>query len=160
MLRTILLMSYSTMFCFTLLCLSGLGVAFNIVLTDHTLFAILFMFLFVINEVLVIFFFISTGKYIKEYCKNRKSDPETLRKAAVIKKRGIPPAGINIVLFTFVFTAGGSITALNLSVWMHAVPALLLLLLFYRTLPERRILLIENVKLLQSLNKNEADRTE
>jgi len=155
MLRTILLLSYFSAAAFIVLCISGICRALGLHYIDHSLHAILYMFLFIIAESVVLFYFIGTGKYIKDIVNERRLSQEYIIKTRLFKKELFPKLITNILLFIIVFTAGGSINAFRLPVFVHAICALFLGYIFLRSISKRRILLIENARLLLTVYKEQ-----
>lgn len=152
MLRTILLTSYVSAFFFVLLSISGMMNALNLFQTDHALFAILYMLFFIVTEAAVLFYFIGTGKYIKDTTKSRKLDTSNIQKTREFKKKVFPVLTINLFLFIIVFTMGGAVSAYKMNPVYHSILGTGLCIYYIRSVLNRHQVILENARLLISVN--------
>lgn len=145
-------MSYASVMFFVLLSISGMLIALNIAANDHSLYAILYMFFYVITEAAVLFYFIGTGKYIKETTKSRKLDSSNIVKTAQFKKQVFPSLTVNMLLFVVLFSIGGAISAYEINPVYHSLLGTVLCLLYIRSVQKRHQVILENARLLNSVN--------
>lgn len=91
------------------LALSGLGgyLKLEIIGANHVEFALFSMMIFIITETLVMYFFIATGKSIKEAIKNNLGSKKIWEKERKLKMRLFPQIMLTLLLFSIIFIYGG-----------------------------------------------------
>jgi hypothetical protein len=149
--RSIFLLSYSSVVCFIFMSVSGILAGVNYNFVSHTFLSIIFMFLVLASESFIIFYFIETGKQIKETIGTRKDSAEILFQTNGFKKRLYPFIVINILLFILTFGTGGGVTSGRLPYYLHIISAAVFGIAFLRSLPLRKKILLENVLLIKSI---------
>jgi len=118
---------------------------------DNTLCALLYMFLFLTAEILVLFYFIETGKFIKENTREHGLPKENIEHVRQLKRRLFPRVSANLILFVITFLTGSMVRARHYPVWIHLLPVLLFAYALFQSIPLKKRLLLENVRLLNSV---------
>ena len=91
------------------LILSGLSGYFKleIIGANHIEFSLFSMIIFIITETLIMYFFITTGKSIKEEIQNRNSHKKLWEKERKLKMKLFPQLMLTLFLFCVIFIYGG-----------------------------------------------------
>ncbi len=89
--------------------LSGISGYFklSIIGANHVEFALFSMMIFIITETLVMYFFIATGKSIKEAIKKNLGSKKIWEKERGLKMKLFPQIMLTILLFSVIFIYGG-----------------------------------------------------
>ena len=91
------------------LLLSGISGYFklSIIGANHVEFALFSMMIFIITETLVMYFFIATGKSIKEAIEKNLGSKKIWEKERVLKMKLFPQIMLTLLLFSVIFIYGG-----------------------------------------------------
>jgi len=100
---------------------------------------------------LTMFYFIGTGRRIKEWAAERGGDPQLLRRVADFKRRVFPAATYTLALVIAVFVLGGASTAHVVPGYVHGLLALAALALNGFALVRETVGIAETVVLMHSL---------
>ena len=89
--------------------LSGISGYFklSIIGANHVEFALFSMMIFIITETLVMYFFIATGKSIKEAIEKNLGSKKIWEKERVLKMKLFPQIMLTLLLFSVIFIYGG-----------------------------------------------------
>ncbi|MFQ6615298.1 MAG: hypothetical protein ACE5HZ_00835 [Fidelibacterota bacterium] len=86
---------------------------------DHFAFSFITVIVYLLTEVLVIFFFVATGGSIKDYVHEGRAKPEYHQRALAIKRRVYPATLLNMLLVMTVFILGGAADTGSIPPWVH-----------------------------------------
>ena len=103
------------------LTLVGLGgyLHFDVLGTNHVRFALFMILIFVITETVVMYFFISTGKGIKEAIETGLGKKELWKRERKLKMKLFPHLMLTLILVGGVFIHGGAVDNNMPSAWLH-----------------------------------------
>ena len=79
----------------------------SIIGANHVEFALFSMMIFIITETLVMYFFIATGKSIKEAVEKNLGNKEIWEKERKLKMKLFPQLMLTLLLFSIIFIYGG-----------------------------------------------------
>ncbi len=108
---------------------------------------------------LTMFYFIGTGRRIKEWVAEHGGDPDLLRQVADFKRRVFPWASSALLLVIAVFVLGGGTGAKVLPAWVHGWLAAVTLLVNLVALLRETLGMGETVMLMRSLPASPAPST-
>ena len=92
---------------------------FNIFGADHTRFALFTILIFIITETIVMYFFISTGKGIKEALGKELGETILWDQEKKLKRKLFPQLMLTIFLVCTVFILGGAVDTQTSFAWLH-----------------------------------------
>ena len=103
------------------LTLVGLGgyLHFDVLGANHARFAIFMILIFLITETVVMYFFISTGKGIKEAIETGLGKKELWTRERKLKMKLFPHLMLTLILVGGVFIHGGAVDTHLPSAWLH-----------------------------------------
>ena len=103
------------------LTLVGLGgyLHFDVLGANHARFALFMILIFVITETVVMYFFISTGKGIKEAIETGLGKKELWKRERKLKMKLFPHLMLTLILVGGVFIHGGAVDNHMPSAWLH-----------------------------------------
>ena len=103
------------------LTLVGLGgdLHFDVLGANHARFAIFMILIFLITETVVMYFFISTGKGIKEAIETGLGKKELWKRERKLKMKLFPHLMLTLILVGGVFIHGGAVDTHLPSAWLH-----------------------------------------
>ena len=119
-----MLLSYILMiFSFILLLINGLQgyLHFKIYNATHIQFAFLSTIFYMFSESWIMFYFIGSGKTIKETILNNNLDKNIYKKVILSKKKLFPHITMNILIIGTVFVIGGGVHTKAISSTIHGV---------------------------------------
>lgn len=88
---------------------------------NHFAFSFITVIIYLLTEVLVIFFFVATGGSVKDTVQEGKADSEYYNRALAIKRRVYPPTLINMLLVMTVFIMGGAADTGSIAPSIHGL---------------------------------------
>ena len=106
---------------FFLLSITGLMgyLQFEFIGANHIEFALISSIFYMFTESLIMFYFIATGKKIKEYINDNNCEIELYRKVIKMKMKLFPHVTLNMVVIGAVFILGGAVHNGAFSAWAH-----------------------------------------
>ena len=93
----------------------------NFLSMNHIQFSLIASILYMFTQTLIMFYFIATGKNIKEFIINNKLDINNYKKVLSMKMKLFPHIMVNMVILGTVFIIGGAIFSNIISEWQYAV---------------------------------------
>lgn len=93
-------------------------------LANHFLFALFATLIAILSQCMSMFYFIGTGKQVKDLMKSRPDAPEFLKRTREFKSAVFPAATLAIGLTMAAWIVGGGVDTGVLPVWIHTVLAL------------------------------------
>ena len=108
---------------FILLGLTGLMGYFQFSIWDanHIQFSLISSILYMFTETLIMFYFIITGKKIKEYIKENECDIELYQGIIKMKMKLFPHITINMMIVGAQFILGGAVHSGSFPGWTHGI---------------------------------------
>jgi hypothetical protein len=100
---------------------------------------------------LTMFYFIGTGRRIKEWAAEHGGQPDLLRRVADFKRRVFPWTSSTLLLVITVFVLGGGVDAKVVPGWIHGLLAVAALLVNVVALVRETLGMGETVMLMRSL---------
>ncbi|MFQ6608267.1 MAG: hypothetical protein ACE5EE_06990 [Fidelibacterota bacterium] len=139
-----------TGFSFVTLLLTGIQgfLGFFILGINHATFGFFTAIIYLLTEVLVMFFFVGMGVSIKEYLLEQAGDPAFHKKSIAIKRKLYPPTLTNVLLIMTVFIIGGGVDTGSIPAWIHGILFLLALYHFATTIRTQHHCFKENTDLI------------
>lgn len=120
----IMYISYVLMgFSFLLLGVNGLMGYFDVIFlgANHIQFALVSSILYMFTETLIMFYFIITGKKIKEYIKDNECDPSHYNGVIKMKMKLFPHIMVNMIIIGAQFILGGAVHSGSIPAWFHGI---------------------------------------
>jgi hypothetical protein len=99
---------------------------------QHILFALTTVVIGLFSQTMTMFFFIGTGKEIKEKVKGAAHEPAVVQRTRQFKARVFPAAMYAMIALMVTFIMGGGVSTGKTPRWLHDVLAFGTLLLFAR----------------------------
>jgi hypothetical protein len=139
---------------FVLLGLTGLMGYFNFTVmnANHMQFALISSILYMFTETLIMFYFIITGKKIKEYIKENQCDLELYSGVIKMKMKLFPHVTINMVIVGAQFILGGAVHSGAIPGWAHGLMFDVALLHFLWVISIQHNCFKENTELVITLH--------
>ena len=140
---------------FMLLGLTGLMgyFQFSVWNANHIQFALISSIFYMFTEILIMFYFIITGKKIKEYIKENQCDTELYRGVIKMKMKLFPHITINMVIVGAQFILGGAVHSGSFPGWAHGLMFDVALLHFMWVIVIQHNCFKENTELIITLNE-------
>ena len=151
-----MLLSYFLMILsFLLLVINGAQgyLQFNIYNADHIQFAFIATIFYMFSESWIMFYFIGSGKTIKETILNHNLDKNIYQEVIQSKKKIFPHITLNIFLIGTVFVIGGGVHTKVISVNTHGFLYLFSLLHFLYLIKIQHFAFKETANILSRLGK-------
>jgi hypothetical protein len=118
---------------------------------NHFLLALASTFLLSLAHSMTMFFFIGTGKQIKELAREHRLGPDAARETVIYKNRLFPPMMFAIVVTMAQFILGGGAHTGAIPVWIHHVLGWITLLSNVYCLVLETRYLVSNSRLMDSV---------
>ena len=133
-----------------LLVMTGYSGHFHIPLysLNHPAFALLCAIVYFLTETMIIFFFIATGKEIKEYFNEELAEQHHHEQSKQIKRKVFPSTVINIFLVMVTFIIGGAVDTGILPSWIHGILFLIIIIHFIKVIVVQNTGFRENAKIM------------
>ena len=151
-----MLLSYFLMFIsFILLCINGAQgyLHFKIYHASHIQFAFISTILYMFTESWIMFYFIGSGKTIKETIINYKLDKTIYDDVITSKRKLFPHITLNVFLIGTVFVIGGGVHTKAISTSIHGILFLVSLLHFMYTIYLQHYYFKDTVRILTLLGE-------
>lgn len=126
-------------------------VGFDIVGVDHFAFSFITVIIYLLAEVLVMFFFVATGASVRDYVQDGKASPEFHQRSVAIKRRLYPPTLLNVLLVMSVFIMGGAADTRNIAPWVHGLAFGVALIHFGFTIGRQHACFKENTAIILAM---------
>src|SRR5262245_3425668 len=111
--------SFLSIVCFIVTAVLGFSIQGRAGVYQHSLFGFFTTFLVTLAQSMTMFYFIGTGKQVKELAANQPSGNEFIRRTKVFKARVFPPA-LWAMLFTMAtMIIGGGVDTHVVPTWVH-----------------------------------------
>ena len=129
-------------------------VHFKIYNATHIQFAFISTIFYMFTESWIMFYFIGSGKTIKETIINYKLDKKLYQEIITSKKKVFPHITLNILLIGTVFVIGGGVHTKAISKSVHGGLFILSMLHFFYTIKLQHIAFKDTANMLARLGKN------
>ena len=145
---------------FFLLALTGLMGYFNLILltVNHIQVSLIASIVYMFTETLIMFYFIITGKKIKEYIYDNQCEPEMYSNVIRMKMKLFPHVTINMIIFGAQFILGGAVHNGSFPGWAHGLMFDLAILHFIWVIIIQHNCFKENTELVISLYRQIKER--
>lgn len=110
----------------------GFQAASEAEIARHILFALATMLIGLFSQSMTMFFFIGTGKEIKQKAKARPEEAEVVAATRDFKARVFPAAFYSMIVLMITFIIGGGVHTGSLPGWVHAALAFLSVAMYVR----------------------------
>ncbi|HUO84060.1 MAG TPA: hypothetical protein VM534_03010 [Thermoanaerobaculia bacterium] len=119
----------------------------------HIIFALATLLAGLFSQSMTMFFFIGTGKEIKEKAEDEEDRADIVRQTKVFKARVFPAAFYSMVILGITFILGGGVHRGQIPPWVHLVLSLLTLLMYLRAYWIELRAMMANAELMERLLK-------
>ena len=139
--------------CFIVTAVLGFSIQGRAGVSQHFLFGFFTTFLVTLAQSMTMFYFIGTGKHVKDLVANQPSGNEFIRRTKVFKAKVFPPA-LWAMLFTMAtMILGGGVHTKLIPSWVHLTLAILALVFNLQAFFREARYMIEHSVLMQELEK-------
>lgn len=111
---------------------AGFGARTTPEVSAHVLLGLITALIGLFSQSMTIFYFIGTGREIREEAGGRPDEHDLLRETKLFKKRVFPTAVWAIAAIITTFVLGGGVYTGRFPIWLHVTLAAITLLLFIR----------------------------
>ena len=116
---------------------------------QHILFALGTVLLGLFSQSMTMFFFIGSGKEIKEKVKGAADEAAVVQRTRVFKSRVFPAAMYSILILMVTFITGGGVALGKTPRWMHLILAFTTLVMYGRAYWVEIRAMSENARLME-----------
>src|SRR5690242_4108582 len=121
MVLALLTTSLLSIICFIITSVLGLSMHARAGLSQHFMFGLFTTFLVTLGQSMTMFYFIGTGKHVKDLVAQQPSGNDFVRRTKVFKARVFPPA-LWAMLFTMAtMIIGGGVDTRMIPAWAHGL---------------------------------------
>jgi hypothetical protein len=153
--------SFVSLVCFIISVVMGIAMQGRVGLAQHSLFGFFTTFLVTLAQSMTMFYFIGTGKQVKELAANLPARTELIQRTRMFKAKVFPPATWAILFTMATMILGGGVDTRVIPSWVHSVLAAISLyynaIAFWREakyMVEHNMLMEELEKLLGTASAN------
>lgn len=144
----------------SLLALAMVGIqgyaGFNPLGINHFAFSFITVIIYLLTEVLVMFFFVATGGSIKDYVQEGKARSDYHQQSLTLKRKVYPPTLLNMLLVMTVFIMGGAADTGAISPWVHGLAYGVTMIHFLFTIRRQHACFKENTSIILAMTGKEA----
>lgn len=119
----------------------------------HLMVALITSLLLLFSHTWIMFYLIGTGKAIKTAVTEHDLEPELIEKTREFKNRSYPWLMLAMGVAMALFILGGGVATETLPAWTHQALFFVTLIVQVRTLLVERSVLVENERLMRSLDR-------
>ena len=116
---------------------------------QHILFALLTVLVGLFSQSMTMFFFIGTGKEIKEKVKGAREESDVVQRTRTFKSQVFPAAMYSIAILMITFITGGGVATGKTPRWMHLILAFVTVVMYARTYWVQLRAMEENERLME-----------
>ena len=162
MVLALLTTSFVSIVCYIITLVTGFSMQGRVGLSQHSLFGFFTTFLVSLAQSMTMFYFIGTGKQVKDLAANLPTGKELIQRTKMFKAKTFGPATYAILFTMATMILGGGVDTRVIPTWVHTVLATIAL--YYNVLAflreakymiEHNILMEELDRLLQSATAGE-----
>jgi amino acid transporter len=116
---------------------------------QHILLALITVLVGLFAQSMTMFFFIGTGKEIKEKVKGAREEPAVVEQTRSFKSRVFPAAMYSIAVLMITFITGGGVATGKTPRWMHLILAFVTVVMYARAYWVQLRAMEENARLME-----------
>lgn len=116
---------------------------------QHVLLALITVLVGLFAQSMTMFFFIGTGKEIKEKVKGAPEEPAVVQQTRSFKSRVFPAAMYSIAVLMITFITGGGVATGKTPRWMHLILAFVTVVMYARAYWVQLRAMEENARLME-----------
>jgi amino acid transporter len=116
---------------------------------QHILLALVTVLVGLFAQSMTMFFFIGTGKEIKEKVKGAREEPSVVEQTRSFKSRVFPAAMYSIAVLMITFITGGGVATGKTPRWMHLILAFVTVVMYARAYWVQLRAMEENARLME-----------